>query len=234
MSIKDHIDFLSNPATQLSRRATTKSMYFKKLVAKGRSVSNAEIAESIEKIDYVFIRIIFPDDSTVLKFPLSITMEDIFNYCIKIDRNLDQGEYTLEQTNGGVIEMDRTLDFYFQKNKSAEFRLVKGPPQYRTMSVMDQGQEVMILKNKNGEFQVTAGTLEKLIQRATDSSEKDMIFVDSLLLTYRQFVSPTEFFDELDARFNSELPLEASPAEIEYFNSNKLDTQIRYGLVKLM
>ena len=72
-----------------------------------------------------------------------------------------------------------------------------------------------------------AAVPEQLIERMTDDQEKDTIFLDLILLTYRSFIKPLEMFDHLIARFNAELPSDPSPEDIQFFNNNKLPTQYR-------
>lgn len=79
-----------------------------------------------------------------------------------------------------------------------------------------------------------AGTPSKLLERATDNSELDMTFADMLLLTFRSFMKPADFFDELISRFNSELPCEPTADDIEYFNRIKGTVQMKYGTIFLM
>jgi len=72
-----------------------------------------------------------------------------------------------------------------------------------------------------------AGTVPKLIEHLTDNSENNTDFLDTLLLTYRSFISPTELFNELVARFNCLPPENPTEDELIYYDKNLLPVQQR-------
>jgi len=72
-----------------------------------------------------------------------------------------------------------------------------------------------------------AGTVPKLIEHLTDNSE-NIEFLDTLLLTYRSFISPIELFNELVARFNCLPPENPTEEDLTYYDKNKLPVQKRF------
>ncbi|KND00621.1 uncharacterized protein SPPG_03749 [Spizellomyces punctatus DAOM BR117] len=175
----------------------------------------------------VVLKVSLPDlQSTTIMIQPDLTMETVLlNICQK--RKLDFDHYTLDVPKEGVtVEMDRPLSYYIQEGIN-EVMVVRKEKTYSTMCVSEGGRDVMILQLIGGKLQVMAATPEKLIERLTDDAEKDPTFMDTLLLTYRSFIKPLEFFDQLVARFNSELPPDPSPEDVEYFNKMKVPTQRR-------
>lgn len=59
------------------------------------------------------------------------------------------------------------------------------------------------------------------------SPTKDEKYLDTLLLTFRSFVRPADFFEYLMSMFNAELPADPSPADLQYFDMVKEPTQQR-------
>lgn len=57
-----------------------------------------------------------------------------------------------------------------------------------------------------------------LISRTHLSPPSDKKFMDTLLLTYRSFMTPRDFFDFLVDRFNSVPPENATDEELRYYN----------------
>ncbi|KAI9017327.1 ras guanine nucleotide exchange factor domain-containing protein [Gaertneriomyces semiglobifer] len=176
------------------------------------------------------LKVSLPDDqTTTIMIQPELTMETVLlNICQK--RQLDFDQYTLEvpHANGQVtIEMDRQLGHYMNEYGINEVNVVRKEKTYSTMCVSEGGRDVMILQLISGKLQVMAATPEKLIERVTDDAEQDNRFLDTLLLTFRSFINPTEFFDQLVARFNAELPPDPSPEDVEYFSRMKIPTQRR-------
>lgn len=62
-----------------------------------------------------------------------------------------------------------------------------------------------------------AGTPEKLIERATDPLIAEDDFIDKLLMSFRSFTKPIDFFDSLIARFNAELPENPSDEDVQTY-----------------
>ncbi|KAI9189372.1 hypothetical protein H9P43_000805 [Blastocladiella emersonii ATCC 22665] len=58
-------------------------------------------------------------------------------------------------------------------------------------------------------------------------SDYDYELLDTFLMTYRSFMKPTELFDRVVAQFNAEAPEDATPEDVEFFERNKIPTQIR-------
>ncbi|KAI8906627.1 ras guanine nucleotide exchange factor domain-containing protein [Powellomyces hirtus] len=176
----------------------------------------------------VLLKVNLPDNqsTTILVHP-EITMETLLLHICK-KRMLDFEQYTLAVPKEGVtVEVDRPVGFYMQTCDITGVIVVQKEKVYSTMCVSEGGQDVMILQLINGDPQVMAATPAKLIERLSDDAEKDSKFMDTLLLTYRSFLKPLEFFDQLVARFNSELPPDPTPEDVEYFERMKLPTQRR-------
>jgi len=72
-----------------------------------------------------------------------------------------------------------------------------------------------------------AGTVPKLIEHLTDNSENNTDFLDTLLLTYRSFISPVDLFNELVARFNCLPPDNPTEDDLIYYDKMKLPVQQR-------
>jgi len=184
------------------------------------------------------IIIIYHDDEKCeFQFPLEISMEAILSCSCK-KRDLDEEIYTLQSEMGDKIQLDRILKYYNVDGNSKlgninTFKIVEGEKYYSTVCVNENDQDVMILQYINDEdLQVMAGTIDKLIERATDDSEKDDTFLDIFLLTYRAYIKPMEFFQLLTARFNCELPPDPSEDDIKYFEEMK--GLIQSNVVKVM
>jgi len=186
------------------------------------------------------VYIIYSDgEKNDMQFPLEVTMDVILSCACK-KKELNEETYTLQSENGEKIQLDRVLKYYLLDNnlKSGNintFKLVEGEKFYSTVCVNENDQDVMILQYKNTydeDLQVMAGTIDKLIERATDNSEKDDTFLDIFLLTYRAYIKPMEFFQLLTARFNCELPPDPTEDDIKYFEEMK--GLIQSNVVKVM
>ncbi|KAI9138023.1 ras guanine nucleotide exchange factor domain-containing protein [Paraphysoderma sedebokerense] len=166
-------------------------------------------------------------------------LENLLRHVCRV-KNLLYDMYTLEDTNGQVkIEMDRTVNYYVNNDKSVaavkEFKIVKKAKTYNLLSIVEGEKEVMIMQNVGGKFMVMAASEERLIERITDSfddatgsaTEYDYDYLDQFLMTYRSFMKPPLLFDYLMARFNAELPPDASEEDVAFFNMNKGPTQHR-------
>jgi len=184
------------------------------------------------------IYITYPDGEKVdFQFPAEISMETVLSFVCK-KKDLDEEIYTLQSENNEKIQLDRLLRYYsIEGNLSTGntnlFKLVEGEKYYSTACINENGQDVMILQYINDEdLQVMAGTIDKLIERATDDEEKDDTFLDIFLLTYRAYIKPIEIFHLLTARFNCELPPDPSEDDIKYFEEKK--PLIQSYVVKVM
>ncbi|RKP01854.1 hypothetical protein CXG81DRAFT_18418 [Caulochytrium protostelioides] len=125
------------------------------------------------------------------------------------------------------IEHDRTIAWYLETFRTSAFQIVKGEKSYSTMYISEGDRDVMILQCIGGRFQVMAGTPEKLIDRLThvDDAVVDPDYLDQLLLTFRSFIKPTDFFDHLVARFNCELPPDPSDEDRAFFQAFRPKSQ---------
>lgn len=168
---------------------------------------------------------------TRISIPKTSSMEEVLEtICEK--RNLEYDSFTLEVSIPGVnIEMDRPLSYYVDDLKATEVTVVRKEKTYSTMCISEDGTDVMILQIVNGKLQVMAGTVEKLIERLTDAELPDEEFLDTMLLTFRSFISPPEFFDWLVSRFNCELPENPSAEDVQYFAEMQIPTQKRVLLI---
>lgn len=165
--------------------------------------------------------ILLNDEKKEISFPLEISMEAILSTtCSRND--LNEEEVTFQSINGEKIQLDRLLGYYTVENNINSFKIVNGEKHYSTVCVSEEDQDVMILQYiNNDDLQVMAGTIDKLIERATDDSEKDNSFLEIFLLTYRAYVKPLEFFQLLSNRFNCELPPNPTEDDITYFEDMK-------------
>ncbi|KAJ3291910.1 hypothetical protein HK104_005714 [Borealophlyctis nickersoniae] len=175
------------------------------------------------------MRVYLPSlQTTMIKVPPELNMESILMHiCQK--RGIDFEKHTLEfPGRPTAVEMDRSLQYYLQEFNVTEVYVVHKEKSYSTMVISEGDRDVCILQKVGGKFQVMAATADKLIERLTDQEEEaDSSFVDTLLLSYRSFMTPLAFFDQLVARFNCELPPNPSPEDVEYFERMKVPTQRR-------
>lgn len=184
------------------------------------------------------IYVTFPDGEKLdFQFPAELSMDTILSFVCK-KKDIDEDIYTLQSENGEKIQLDRLLKYYtlegnLSSGNTNAFKLFEGEKYYSTVCVNENDQDVMILQYINDEdLQVMAGTIDKLIERATDDSEKDDTFLDIFLLTYRAYIKPIEFFHLLTARFNCELPPDPSEDDIKYFEEMK--PLIQSNVVRVM
>jgi len=186
------------------------------------------------------LNVIYPDgEKCEYQFPIEVTMDTILSCACK-KKELNEEIYTLQSEYGDKIQLDRILRYYTTDNNlkngnSNIFKLIEGEKYYSTVCVNENDQDVMILQyinNENEELQVMAGTIDKLIERATDGSEKDDTFLDTFLLTYRAYINPMEFLQLLTARFNCELPPDPTEDDIKYYEEMK--GFIQSNVVKVM
>ncbi|KAJ3089202.1 hypothetical protein HK102_006959 [Quaeritorhiza haematococci] len=195
------------------------------------SVVDAMIPSShLPTVPGIMLKVDLPDSqSTTIKLPPDVTMETVLlQICHK--RSLDFETHTLEA--GGAqkfipMELDRTLGYYHNECRLNSVAVVRDKKMYSTMCVSEGDQDVMILQSVLGRFQVMAATIEKLIERLTDDQEADNSFMDTLLLTYRSFLKPEDFFDHLVARFNCELPENPTDEDVAYFNMMRVPVKKR-------
>jgi len=193
----------------------TMTLQKKKLRPRASTVTEKSDAKPEEEI---MVRCILPGgNQTAVKASPSTTMEQILRMvCEKKALNFE--EHTLQIPDSqDAFDLDRPLSYY-----KMEMPLVAVMPSkeksYSTMCVSEGDRDVMILTYVSGKLEVMAATEEKLIERVTDEQEADRKFMDSLLLTFRSFISPRDFFQNLVSRFNSEPPENPTEDELRYYN----------------
>ncbi|ORZ40619.1 ras guanine nucleotide exchange factor domain-containing protein [Catenaria anguillulae PL171] len=197
-----------------------------------------------------------------------VTMEQLLSHvCAK--QKLSFSQFTLEIVASTiVIELDRTIKYYLDKEKVTSFNLVSRAKSYNTICVCEGDQDVLIVQCQEGRY------VQKLIELLTINTDLyDMVklpkptkpsghaaptyalsprrspsstgsthlsgsdisldhdydfeLLDTFLMTYRSFMKPVELFERLVAQFNADLPDNATAEDLEFFDKNKLPTQIR-------
>ncbi|KAJ3221580.1 hypothetical protein HK099_003367 [Clydaea vesicula] len=124
------------------------------------------------------------------------------------------------------IELDKKLSSFLKDGETNfEVAVVLGEKKYETICVCEDDKDVMILRNINNKQIVMAGTVEKLIDKATNGFERDNEFLDTLFMSFRSFMTPLDFFDNLICKFNAILPDDPTEADIQYFKKMKVPTQ---------
>ncbi|KAG5455613.1 MAG: ras guanine nucleotide exchange factor domain-containing protein, partial [Olpidium bornovanus] len=181
----------------------------------------------------------------ILKIVATTVMENILLYTCNTC-GLDFEKFTLEAAGGLVdVQLDRNVNYYAAVRGISDFAVVEKEKHYSLKWVTEDGKDTMVLQliekeyvhgtalylfagARNGSWVVMAATEDKLIERVTDGSlPPDYEFIDTVLLTFRSFMRPAEFFDRLVARFNAELPENAKPDDVQYFEKVKGPTQLR-------
>ncbi|KAJ3193694.1 hypothetical protein HK101_004358 [Irineochytrium annulatum] len=192
------------------------------------------------------VRVTLPNFQCItIRVPLDQRMDNILDYVCQ-NNNIDPENYTLTLNEKAVVvEMERTIGYYIQEmgGKLTDLLVAPGEKFYRTRCINEDGKDVMILEmTKEGSvpfflgesrvvcniadsLKVMAGTPEKLIERLTDDEEKDKAFMDTMLLTFRSFMKPDDFFQHLLDRFNCVPPLEPTPEDLAYFEKMKAPVQ---------
>ncbi|KAL5034286.1 hypothetical protein RTP6_002140 [Batrachochytrium dendrobatidis] len=189
---------------------------------------NVTDSTSDDSASMVLVKMHYIDESVVvLKIPSTMTLEQLLiNLCKR--RGYDCATHTFEMQDKSVIaELDRRVDYFGKEDEQLELFIVKKAKAYSTTCVNEGGVDVMCMQVIGGKTQIIAATLEKIFEILADATETDNAFVDVILLTFRSFITPIEFFDQLIARFYCDLPLNPSQEDIEYFNSMKIPTQRR-------
>ncbi|KAJ3215928.1 hypothetical protein HDU67_010159 [Dinochytrium kinnereticum] len=206
-----------SPLKKIRPRANTDTI----LQATADILNDANLSEKA-----VAIRVLLPSLQAVnLKLPTDMRMDYVLFHVCQTN-GLEFESFSLKVFDKNItIEMDRALGFYFQDHNLSEFLVVHGEKFYRTRCINEDGKDVMIFEVVQDRLQVMAGTPEKLIERLTDEDEKDTNFLDTLLLTFRSFMSPDDFFQNLLDRFNCELPTDPNPEDMEYFKKMKSPVQ---------
>eukprot|EP00158_Paraphelidium_tribonemae_P009026 Partr_v1_DN28751_c1_g1_i4_m63180 putative Son of sevenless homolog len=209
------------------KNATLKRHQFRSRSISEQNPNIRELVLTRESTDFVLLRIqIDENDYVTMKFSVASMMGEVLRQ-ITDSNSLDYDEYTIQLPDGTKCDMDRTLQYYQQASRIGEVRVYKGVKSYSSMSVVENGEDVLVLAVANSEQTVMAGTPEKLIERATSDAEKDMKFVDNFLMTFRSFTDPVYVFDELISRFNAVLPADPTDEDVEFYNRTKGLTQHR-------
>ncbi|KAI9362529.1 ras guanine nucleotide exchange factor domain-containing protein [Zopfochytrium polystomum] len=215
------------------------SVMKKSIYRNGRSRSNTDSIITVkqgeklaggEEEKFAIVFVTMPNfRSVTVKAPLECYMDDILDHvCEK--NNMDYDRYTLKLNDPKKppLEMDRQLSHYVNEQKITEFFMAPGQKLYRTQCISEGDKDVMILQVIQGKTQVMAGTAEKLIDRLTlEHDQDDGSFLDTIMLTFRSFMEPFDFFQQLFDRYNSVLPPDPTPEDIDYFNKMKVPTQMR-------
>ncbi|ORX83849.1 ras GEF [Anaeromyces robustus] len=186
----------------------------------------------INDINKVSINIILPD-KTILnqKFNLDSTLDYVCDsICISNKLDLNNHSLILTEKPDYNLEFDRTLGYYkdlkIPINKMTIVQQSSGK-HYSTMTICENDVDVMLFQMSKEGLQVMAGTVPKLIEHLTDNSENNSDFLDTLLLTYRSFITPVELFNELVARFNCLPPDNPTEDDLLYYDKMKLPVQQR-------
>jgi len=187
----------------------------------------------VADLNKVMISFTMPDGITInQKFSLDSTLDYVCDsICIinKLDPN-NHGLILSDKTDYN-LEYDRTLLYYKDLNIPIEkFHVIKqksSGKHYSTMTIIENDIDVMVFQMSKEGLQVMAGTVPKLIEHLTDNSENNTEFLDTLLLTYRSFITPVELFDELVARFNCLPPENPTEDDLIYYDKMQLPVQIR-------
>ena len=96
-------------------------------------------------------------------------------------------------------------------------------------SIKDKVVDDLVFFSRNFQIIVKGGTLNKLIERLSGESTTDNDYIDTFLLTYRTFITPTELLEQLLERYKSgseEIESEGL-SEIETTNAEKKQKLIR-------
>jgi hypothetical protein len=179
----------------------------------------------------MIIRILHEGDTTKMRFNKLVTLEEVLiKACQTFDvefeeHSLVSAEVKDDQTS---LLLDHTISFMLESAKITDYRLKPCAKSYTTMTISENNQDVAVFSLLSGTLIMMAATKEKLIYKAVDACDiVDKAYIQSLLLTYRHFTTPLDFFGNLIDFFNAELPPEANTEDIVYFNQFKEPTQRR-------
>ncbi|KAJ3297414.1 hypothetical protein HDU79_003761 [Rhizoclosmatium sp. JEL0117] len=177
-----------------------------------------------------FLIVTLPSHKSIaIKTSADMAMDDLLNYiCIRNGVLFDVHTF---QRNGKdrIVELDRPLSFYLDGLHYVNMFVVPAEKKYRSNVIRENGKDVMVLQNINGRLQVMSGTADKLIERLSDVEEKDVdnSYMDTMLLTFRSFMTTMEFFQQIIGRFYCVLPDNPTPEDIEFYEKSKEPTQIK-------
>ncbi|KAH6568616.1 hypothetical protein BASA60_008572 [Batrachochytrium salamandrivorans] len=174
----------------------------------------------------VLVKVHYIDDSClVLKIASNLSLEQLLaNICKR--RGYDFNAHSFEFADKSIpAELDRRVDYFIKDNNQLEIFVVKRQKLYSTICISENGVNVMLVQVVNGKSQIIAVSKEKLFETLTDTQQNDESFMDMILLTFRSFITPIEFFDQLVARFYCELPDNPTQEDIDFFDSMKIPTQ---------
>uniref|UniRef100_A0A6B2L305 Ras-GEF domain-containing protein n=1 Tax=Arcella intermedia TaxID=1963864 RepID=A0A6B2L305_9EUKA len=97
---------------------------------------------------------------------------------------------------------------------------------------LDKVENEMVMFSKNFLIQIKGGTLTKIIERCTNESAPENSFMDTFLLTYRTYISPSELMDQLFERYNSPIP--EVPEDVDPFAYQEAKKIIRLRVGNLL
>jgi hypothetical protein len=153
----------------------------KRNLLKGRNsaiASNGSLPRMDTPGDSILVRVLLEKDAIITqRIGLYCVMEDLLrNVCVKLGLSFE--EYTLELPGKEKVELDRMLQHYHSLNKASEVYLVKSPKVYHLLSVLENGEEVVVMQSSSsGDMLVMAATPERLLQVATDDSQKGTFLI---------------------------------------------------------
>ncbi|ORY43814.1 ras GEF [Rhizoclosmatium globosum] len=178
----------------------------------------------------VFLVATLPSHKSVaIKTFSDMAMDDLLNFiCIRHGLLFEVHTFQLNGKDP-TVELDRPLSFYLESSYFVEMFVVPAEKKYRSNVIRENGKDVMVLQNINGRLQVISGTADKLIERLSDVEEKDVdnSYMDTMLLTFRSFMTTMEFFQQIIGRFYCVLPDNPTPEDIEFYEKSKEPTQIK-------
>jgi len=96
-------------------------------------------------------------------------------------------------------------------------------------AIKDKAIDDLVMFSKQFQIMIKGGTLQKLIERLTFESTTDNDYVDTFLLTYRNFIAPNELLEQLLDRYRTGTA-EINPdgvSEVEASNTEKKQKIIR-------
>ena len=161
--------------------------------------NNDEICEENKKI---VIKAHFLDSSASnLKFPAKTVLEDVLKLICKF-KNISYPNYTLDICESDKLaelkptEMDRRLDYYVKNPLLIYgFFVAKRAKTYSSVSIRENGFEVMVKQIVEGNNNIILATTDKIIQSLIDTNvELDEKLLNIILLTYRSYSTSFELF----------------------------------------
>lgn len=181
--------------------------------------------------DTLIVRVLHNGDTTKMRFSKTETIEDVLvRACQTFGVDFDEHSLASAESKADVVSypLDRTLQYMLESANVTDYLLVMCAKSYTTMTISENNQDVAVFSLVSGNLIMMAATKEKLIYKAVDACDRaDRAYIETLLLTYRHFTTPLDFFGNLIDFFNADLPPDATEEDIRYFNQYKQPTQLR-------